>query len=72
MKAVANKLRKLRNERGVSQKVVLIDTDINVGRIELGKQNISLSTLSILCDYYGISLVDFFLDIQTDSKKLWQ
>lgn len=72
LNAVANRLRHLRMERGISQKIVLIDTDIHVGRIELGKQNISISTLAILCDYYKISLVDFFKDIHTDTKELWE
>lgn len=60
LNAVAGKLRQLRKACGVSQKNVFIDTDIHVGRIELGKQNITLSTLAILCDYYKISLEDFF------------
>lgn len=70
--AVAIKLRCLRKELGISQKNVFIDTDIHVGRIELGKQNITLSTLAILCDYYRISLEDFFHGIIGNSKDLWE
>lgn len=72
LKTVAAKLRQLRKDRGVSQKNVFIDTDIHVGRIELGKQNITLSTLAILCDYYKIELEDFFRGIRGNSKELWE
>ena len=70
--AVAGKLRRLRKACGASQKNIFIDTDIHVGRIELGKQNITLSTLAILCDYYKISLEDFFHCIAGNSKDLWE
>lgn len=72
LKSVAEKLKQVRKERGLSQRVVYIDTDIHVGRIEQGKRNIALSTLAILCDYYRIPLVDFFKDIPVDSKSLWE
>ena len=57
---IGKKLRSLRNAKGVSQINVYIDTNVNVKRIEAGTQNISVSTLAILCEYYGISLKDFF------------
>ncbi|MCC8089214.1 MAG: helix-turn-helix domain-containing protein [Rikenellaceae bacterium] len=31
-----------------------------MGNLELGKTNISISTLSILCEYYGITMEEFF------------
>lgn len=61
------KLRSLRNDRGLSQEKVLNDTGVHIGRIESEKVNISISTLKILCDYYGISLSDFFSD--TDQMR---
>lgn len=39
--------------------------DINIGRIEVGQHSITLSTLADLCDYYGITLEEFFRGIQT-------
>lgn len=68
LRSIAKKLRELRKERGISQTDAYIDTDIHVARVETGRQNISVSTLSDLCDYYGVSLHDFFRDI--DSKSL--
>ena len=60
LRQVAEKLRSLRKERGLSKDTVYIDTDINVKRIEVGTINISLTTLTILCNYYGITLEEFF------------
>ena len=57
------KIKQLREEKGVSQEIFYIDTDIHIARIETGKLNITVSTLKDICDYFGISLSDFFKDI---------
>lgn len=64
MTLVAKKLKQLRKDKGLSQYIVYLDTELNIGHIELGKTNISVSTLSILCEYYGISLEEFFKETQ--------
>lgn len=58
---VASLIKKIREEKAISQENVYFDTGIHIGRIELGKQNISLSTLSTLCKYFNITLIDFFV-----------
>lgn len=60
LKKVALKLKALREAKGLSQEQLYNDTDIHVGRIETGRNNISISTLSRLCEYFNISLSDFF------------
>lgn len=60
IQAIGRRVQELRREKGVSQIDVYIETNVNVKRIEAGTQNISVSTLSALCDYYGISLWEFF------------
>ncbi len=60
VKAVGNRLRELRLAKGLSQDVVYIDTDVHIARVEMGRYNVTISTLSDLCDYYGITLVKFF------------
>ena len=60
LQAVARKLKQLREAKGLSQRIVYIDTDFNIGKIEVGKTNITISTLSPLCNYYGTSLKEFF------------
>ena len=62
---VAKKLRQIREEKGLSQDIVDMDIDTNASRIERGKSNITISTLSKLCHYYGITLEDFFKGIET-------
>lgn len=64
MLKVAEKLKNLRNEKNITQEVVYFDTNINVKRIEVGSMNISLTTLAILCEYYGITLEEFFKGIE--------
>ncbi len=62
--AIGKRLRELRAAKGLSQVTVTFDTDIHIARLESGRYNINVSTLSILCDYYEISLVDFFKGIR--------
>ena len=63
--SVASRIKELREERGISQDVFYIDTDINVSRIEMGKQNMNIYTLKCICDYFNISLEDFFKGIKS-------
>lgn len=69
LQAIAARLRELRKERNLSQIDVYIDTDIHIGRIERGQTNISITTLSDICDYYRISLETFFHELETGNKK---
>jgi len=57
---IVKRIKQLREEKGVSQETFYIDTDIHIARVETGKINITVSTLQDICDYFGISLVDFF------------
>ena len=63
LEAVARKLKQLREAKGLSQRIVYIDTDFNTGKIEVGKTNITISTLSRLCNYSGTSLKEFFNEL---------
>jgi transcriptional regulator with XRE-family HTH domain len=58
--SIAKHIKQLRENKGISQEMFYIDTDIHIGRIESGKSNITVSTLSSICDYFDMSLVDFF------------
>jgi len=61
---IAKRIKQLREERSISQEVFYIDTDIHIARIETGKLNITVSTLQAICEYFKVSLVDFFKDIK--------
>ena len=59
-KAVAERLKEVRKEKGITQENVRFDLNMNIGRIEIAENCISLPTLKRLCDYYGITLAYFF------------
>jgi len=63
LQKIAVRLKNLRNKKGVSQEELYNATDIHIARIETAKVNISISTLSKLCSYFGISLAEFFRNI---------
>jgi transcriptional regulator with XRE-family HTH domain len=63
LEKIALRLKMLREKKGVSQETVYHETDIHIARIEAVKVNISVSTLSRLCNYFGISLSEFFKKI---------
>lgn len=60
---VAKRLRQIREKIGVTQESVAYDTNLHMSRIESGRANITISTLSVLCKYYRISLNDLFKDL---------
>ncbi len=60
LSAIGDKLVKIREAKGLSQQRVYIHTGLDMDMIERGEYNLTLSTLSDLCDYYNISLKEFF------------
>jgi transcriptional regulator with XRE-family HTH domain len=58
-------IKKLRKEKKVTLEIFYFDTGIHLARIEQGKQDIKISTLSKICDYFEISLSEFFLMIES-------
>jgi transcriptional regulator with XRE-family HTH domain len=61
-KHFSKRLKELRKAKGVTQQDVLNDTGILISGIEQGKRDVSISTLSKLCAYFGLTLSDFFGD----------
>ena len=57
---MAKRIKSLRQEKGVSQQDVYNDTGIHFGRIEQGKRDIGYLTLVRICNYFDISIKDFF------------
>lgn len=53
-------IKEIRKSKKITLEVFYFDTGIHLARIEQGKTNITVSTLSKICDYFGISLSDFF------------
>jgi transcriptional regulator with XRE-family HTH domain len=57
-------IKQLRIANKITLEVFYFDTGIHLARIEQGKQNITISTLSQICDYFSINLSDFFLLVE--------
>lgn len=64
LKTIACSIKKIRQSKNLSQEEVYLDTEIHCGRLEQGKQNVTICTLKRLCDYFQISLSDFFKEIE--------
>ncbi len=60
---ITQRLKSLREERGITQEAFYCDTRIHIGRIEQGRTNISLRTLHNICAYFGISVAEFFFPL---------
>lgn len=63
LRSIASRLKRLRTERGHTQEVVTDRTGVNVGLYEVGATNITIVLLSMLCDFYDVSLEEFFRGI---------
>lgn len=53
-------IKTMRKAKKITLEAIYFDTGIHVARIEQGKTNITISTLAKLCNYFEISLSDFF------------
>jgi len=60
LRNVSRRIKNLRKIKGISQEIFWADTGINIGRIESCKSNFSVTTLENICNYFEISLADFF------------
>lgn len=60
LQKIAERTKELRKEKGLTQRDVIYTTDINIIRIEKAEINITVGTLQRLCDYFGITVVEFF------------
>ncbi|MDO5979204.1 helix-turn-helix domain-containing protein [Flavivirga spongiicola] len=60
---LAQRIKVLRKQKGVSQQNAYNDTGIHFARIEQGKRDINYSTLLRICVYFEVSLKDFFNQI---------
>ena len=66
LRQVAKQIKKLRAENQVTQDMLFHKTNIPIGRVESGKINISISTLNSICNYFDISLSEFFFELEEE------
>ncbi len=57
------KIKKLRENKGVSLQEFYNDTGIHLARIESEKRDIPISTISRVCKYFDLTLQEFFRGI---------
>ena len=62
--SIALVLKELREDMGVTQKDVYLETNIHIGRIETCKSNVSVSTLAVLLKYFRIKMSAFFMRVE--------
>ncbi len=63
LRQVAERIREIRKELKITQDVVEEDSGLSVGRIEAGSADLTLTTIVIPCDYFEVSLEEFFRGI---------
>jgi transcriptional regulator with XRE-family HTH domain len=66
LKSIAVQLKELRLLNNITQEDFYNDTNIHIARIETGNNNVSISTLDVICQYFNISLSKFFAKIEKD------
>ena len=60
---IVNRLQRLRRARGLTLQEVSDAPGSHVARLEASKTNMRVATLAVLCQYYEISLAEFFLGL---------
>ena len=64
LRSIAERLKRLRIERGYTQEVVTDRAGVNVGLCEVGATNITIVLLTVLCNFYDVALDEFFKDMK--------
>ncbi len=63
LKKIATRVKQLRAAKGLTQRDIIYSTDINIIRIENAEINVTIYTIERLCEYFEISLGEFFKDL---------
>ena len=63
LKEIASRIKVLREKGNVTLEEFYNDTGIHLARIESLQGNVTVSTLSQICKYFGLSLEEFFKGI---------
>lgn len=64
LRNIGLRIKQLRYEKDIPQSKFLYDTGIHIARIELGQNDISATTVSVFCKYFGITLEEFFSGVE--------
>lgn len=69
MDLIIHRMKELRSERGFTQEYVVENTGLNISQYEAKRNYPSLLSLSKLCNFYNITLSDFFSTLEYPRKK---
>lgn len=58
--SVGKRIREIRLKKGITQEDFIFETGINIGRIERGERDISLTTLKLICTYLEVEPIELF------------
>lgn len=78
LRKIAIQIKKIRKEREITQDIFFYDTNIHIAGIETGKVDLSLSALKAICNYFEMSLVEFFDSVEVKKtreeilQELWE
>jgi len=64
-KKVSLAIRHFRNEKGVNQDKAYIQTGTHFARLEQGKVDPRISTIYKICDYFEITISEFFEKVES-------
>lgn len=76
LKAISLVSKEYRLSKSVNQEQVnndikeITNVSFHVGRIESAKNNVSISTLKLLCEYFEVSLSDFMKRVEEIDESL--
>jgi len=68
-KLVIQRIKNLRKENHYTQEYVNEYTGLDIPHIESGRDFPSLTTIAILCQFYNMTIVEFFAPINYPPKK---
>ena len=60
---IVAKIKKLRTQHDITLDQFYTETNVHISRIESSKANISVSTMNKICERFGMTLHEFFKDI---------
>ena len=69
LREIAKKVKDLRRGKKMSQLELLFELNIHIGRIEAGKNNLTISSLNVICKYFDLTLGEFFTELEKGDKK---
>ncbi len=64
LRRIAERLRDIRKELKITQDVVKEEIGVAISEIEGGRMNPTIMTIAILCEYYDVTLEEFFRGIE--------